>query len=62
LPLRTFLEILGMPVVVLQREAGDFFQVLRSQKGILPVEWPGSQCADGGTKLVAHENAVLAAA
>jgi hypothetical protein len=33
---RAFPEILGMPVVVFQREAGDFLQVWRSQKGILP--------------------------
>jgi len=32
---RAFPEILGMPVVMFQREAGDFFQVVRSQKGIV---------------------------
>jgi hypothetical protein len=32
---RAFAETLGMPVVVFQREAGDFFQVVRSQKGIV---------------------------
>jgi hypothetical protein len=31
---RAFPEILGVPVVVFQREAGDLLQVLRSQKGI----------------------------
>src|ERR687895_400642 len=29
---RAFAEILGMPVVVFQREAGDFFQVLRGRR------------------------------
>jgi hypothetical protein len=29
---RAFPEVLGMPVVVFQREAGDFFQVLRQQR------------------------------
>ena len=42
---RALPEIIGTPVVVFQREAGDFFQVLRSQydgllEGILPVGPP----------------------
>jgi hypothetical protein len=43
---RTFPEILGMPVVVLQRETGDLFQVLRGQlsKKAYSTRLTGTRC------------------